>query len=342
MVREVCLPGMADGASLADVARLAGVATSTVSLALRGDGRVKPATRDRVLTAAAQLGYEPRPEISALAAKRFVRPPLRKLPSLGFLTPRRQRWTERQLPLFREAAARHGFDTVHFHREEGESVAALQQRVLAGGCLGLAICHLQPDDVPVHFARPTLPIVLVSLNRPDLPLPSIYGDPFQECLRAWQEALRRGWRRIGACLLIHPEVILDDLERLAATRLAQERWLARGERIPIFSYYRMHGRDGELLAWARRHRPEALISFNGSLPGLLAAAGMALPNIALNMGSGSPRQTGILNPVAEVMRAGAEHLIEAIRYRGRKPETGHRCVRIQAAWHEGETLPWKP
>jgi DNA-binding LacI/PurR family transcriptional regulator len=44
-------------ATLADVARAAGVSASTASLAVNGAGPVSPATRDRVLTAARELGY---------------------------------------------------------------------------------------------------------------------------------------------------------------------------------------------------------------------------------------------------------------------------------------------
>lgn len=44
-------------ATLADVARLAGVSPSTASLTFSGSGPVSPATRSRVLAAAAELGY---------------------------------------------------------------------------------------------------------------------------------------------------------------------------------------------------------------------------------------------------------------------------------------------
>ncbi len=45
--------------TIRDIARRAGVAVSTASLALNGDERVRPDTRSRVLAAAAQLDYHP-------------------------------------------------------------------------------------------------------------------------------------------------------------------------------------------------------------------------------------------------------------------------------------------
>ncbi|MBY5813655.1 LacI family DNA-binding transcriptional regulator, partial [Rhizobium leguminosarum] len=47
------------GALMADVARLAGVAISTVSRALANPGRVNEKTRAKINAAARQLGYTP-------------------------------------------------------------------------------------------------------------------------------------------------------------------------------------------------------------------------------------------------------------------------------------------
>lgn len=57
-------------AKIDDVARLAGVSTATVSRALRGLPIVRPETRDRVQSAAAQLGYVASPSASRLAGGR--------------------------------------------------------------------------------------------------------------------------------------------------------------------------------------------------------------------------------------------------------------------------------
>ena len=53
-----------------DVARAAGVATSTVSRSFSDPQRVTEGTRDRVLRAARELGYEPNPHARALTSRR--------------------------------------------------------------------------------------------------------------------------------------------------------------------------------------------------------------------------------------------------------------------------------
>ena len=53
-----------------DVARMAGVATSTVSRAFSNPQRVTETTREQVLRAARELGYEPNPHARALTSRR--------------------------------------------------------------------------------------------------------------------------------------------------------------------------------------------------------------------------------------------------------------------------------
>jgi DNA-binding LacI/PurR family transcriptional regulator len=47
--------------TIRDVARIAGVSATTVSHALNNKGRIEPATRERVLAAAREIGYTPNP-----------------------------------------------------------------------------------------------------------------------------------------------------------------------------------------------------------------------------------------------------------------------------------------
>ena len=88
-----------------DVARVAGVSTATVSRALRGLPNVSAATRARVRTVAAELGYVAAPSAASLASGRTR--------TIGLISPWINRWffanviegAERML-------RRHGFDVL--------------------------------------------------------------------------------------------------------------------------------------------------------------------------------------------------------------------------------------
>ena len=70
--------------SIEDVAKRAEVSTATVSRALRGLPKVSPATRERVLAVAAELGYVPSPSATGLATGRTR--------TVGVLMPFVDRW----------------------------------------------------------------------------------------------------------------------------------------------------------------------------------------------------------------------------------------------------------
>ena len=66
-------PGQARRTTIDDVARAAGVSRQTVSNVVRDRGRLGPATRDRVLAAIEQLGYEPHAAAASLRSGRTYR-----------------------------------------------------------------------------------------------------------------------------------------------------------------------------------------------------------------------------------------------------------------------------
>ena len=55
--------------TMADIARKVGLGRSTVSMALRNHPEIAAATKDRVLKAASELGYQPNPLISLLMSR---------------------------------------------------------------------------------------------------------------------------------------------------------------------------------------------------------------------------------------------------------------------------------
>lgn len=142
-------PSTADGllpgrATIEDVAAAAGVSVATVSRALRGLPNVAPATRSRVVAAAAQLAYRPDPHASRLAAGRTF--------TIGMAVPSLGQWYFGQVVAGAEAVlSRAGYDVlvmgVGSAEERKRRVVewALVQKRVDG--LILVDLRLDPDEV---------------------------------------------------------------------------------------------------------------------------------------------------------------------------------------------------
>ncbi|NNC13425.1 LacI family DNA-binding transcriptional regulator [Planctomonas sp. JC2975] len=100
-------------AGIEEVARLAGVSTATVSRALSGNGPVSPTTRERVRSAAAQLGYVVSSNASSLASGRTR--------NVGVVVPFLSRWFFSSVVEGAEAALlRKGYDLTLYNLSGGD------------------------------------------------------------------------------------------------------------------------------------------------------------------------------------------------------------------------------
>ncbi|MBN9605246.1 MAG: LacI family DNA-binding transcriptional regulator [Actinomycetales bacterium] len=101
-------------ASLADVARLAGVSKATASRALSGAGEVSPSTRERVVSAAAELGFVASSTAASLVTGRTR--------NVGVVSPFVSRWYFSEvIEGVEEALIREGYDLTLFRVQEDPS-----------------------------------------------------------------------------------------------------------------------------------------------------------------------------------------------------------------------------
>jgi DNA-binding LacI/PurR family transcriptional regulator len=147
-------------ASIEDVARLAGVSIATVSRALRGLPDVAAATRDRVLSAAAELDYVPSPFAARLASGRTA--------TVGVVVPFVNRWFFAEVIDTVESALRAaGFDLLLYNLgdESGRNrffeVMPMRKRVDA---VFIASLVLSDEELAALDALGT-PIGLLGLER---------------------------------------------------------------------------------------------------------------------------------------------------------------------------------
>ncbi len=144
-----------------DVARLAGVAQSTVSYVLTGKGRVSEETRQRVLRVAAELNYQPNAGAQALRS--------RKSKVLGLMFPVRntgdQAGRMRFLAGIVAACRAQGYDALVVTADEGAD--GLRRLADTALCDGLLVMELK-DEEPLTQATSDLrvPTVFVGVPKP--------------------------------------------------------------------------------------------------------------------------------------------------------------------------------
>jgi LacI family transcriptional regulator len=175
-------------ATIAEVARHAGVGVATVSRVLNGSPAVREQTRQRVLDVIAELGYAPNPAARALSTGRTL--------SVGVVAPffTRPSVMER-LRGISHALAGAGYRMVLFDVERpGQDSESF--RTLPGGLDGLLSISLCPPSTDLdRFAAAGMPVVLV--DYPHERLPAVHTDDVAGGRLATEHLLGLGHERIA-------------------------------------------------------------------------------------------------------------------------------------------------
>lgn len=177
--------------TISDVAREAGVSVATVSRALRGLDRVNPATRSRVVAAAARLNYVASPTATSLASGRTR--------VVGVIAPIVNRWFFSTLLSSVGASLReHGYQVLLFDLEEQHSLSRryLNQSMLWKRVDGLIGLDLPMTDTERDLVRELqLPLISIGAALPGFSSILIDDELASRTLTDYLIAL--GHRRIG-------------------------------------------------------------------------------------------------------------------------------------------------
>lgn len=196
-----------------DVARAAGVSISTVSRALAGK-TVAPATRERVVLAAAQLGYEPNRAAAGLRHGRTG--------ALGVVVPDLENPYFASVAKGVQARARqHGYGVVVVDVEEDAAREADDVRALLGRTDGVVLASPRSDDATLAaLLDGPRPGRCVLVNR-ELPgVPSVSADEEDGAAQALAHLRALGHRRVA--YLGGPPGSWSDRRRRAGLRRAAQ------------------------------------------------------------------------------------------------------------------------
>ncbi|MGS4946102.1 LacI family DNA-binding transcriptional regulator [Meridianimarinicoccus sp. RP-17] len=202
--------------TLADVARIAGVSTATVSRCLNDPARVVGPTRDRVMAAVEALGYAPNFSARALA--------VRSTSTLGVVIPTMDNAIfARGVQAFQEELGRNGKTLLIASSGYREDLEAAQIRTLvARGADALLLIGLhRGPEIHEFLRRRGVPTVAAWCYAPDAPLPCIGFDNVAAMAELARRVLHNGHRRIG--MISAPTAANDRARgRVAGVRLAMK------------------------------------------------------------------------------------------------------------------------
>ncbi|MBB5079863.1 LacI family DNA-binding transcriptional regulator [Nonomuraea endophytica] len=240
-----------------DVARLAGVSVATVSYVLnkRDDGRARPETRERVLAAAAELGY------SASFAARGLR---RGRTEQVYVVPRRP-GSPFAAALARDLAAvaeRHGYATAMF--VQGDWEGYLRRHVADGAAIDL--WHRRGFDQARLEPLVGMGLALLVFGNGIEPdgFDVVRSNELQACEEAMRYLVGAGHRRI-ACLRRWPGEGQDDYRAVRFEAYQNvlgelpEEWL-----MPYTDNSWERGHDAALALLDRPDRPTAVFALSDS------------------------------------------------------------------------------
>ncbi len=302
--------------TLRDLANACAVDTSTVSRALRDDGRVAPATRDKVKAEAARLGYHPN-----LAARNLVTGRTHAVWFLagGLEAPQNHQPATTAAKRVREGGSDLLVAVHHGDRAAHERLLLRLRQHLCDGALVIADRLDLDSDLLVHLHTDGFPLVFVDRHRADLAVPAVSSANAE----AAAELVRRA-AADGATTLVnlfHPGGNTVEDARLAGlTQAAGELGLpvlGPDADLPAAGWAAFASSEIDARHWARSralrlHRAGVFDAWHGDLPpGAIvhcaeqdfAAMGALAADLLLDLIAGRPVDPGLrLVPIAGIQR----------------------------------------
>ncbi len=300
-----------------EIARLAGVAASTVSRALRGHPSIPADTRQRIESIALSAGYKPDPLISALLERRYKRK-VREVDVIAYVTTQKEHlWRKsyfhsRAFQGAEEQAVKRGYRLEHFPLSAPGVTARQLSRILYHrGIRGVLIAPLGHPYQRInlaweHFACATIGY---SLIRPSLHRACPHY--FHNMLLALRSLRHMQCRRIASSLT-------DNMSKrngqmlLAAITLHWQ--LYSKVAFPLFNASAFAGREEARAAigqWLEKQRVDAVFGV-GALPDLLLSPTPLAPEGVILAAMGKPagqHSWPVLDEMPEMVGAAAVDII---------------------------------
>ncbi|MEO6996200.1 MAG: LacI family DNA-binding transcriptional regulator [Lacunisphaera sp.] len=338
-------------ATIKDVARVAGVHFTTVSMALRGHPAIAVATRTRIETVADTLGYQRNKVFSALSQQRRgyrLRPEIPTILYLGrgrteadFLIPH-----HRQLV----AGATREAKTLGYQlraQAVGPASGILPERLQAllsrTNAVGVVIGAWDPTlDVPaINWHE--FPVVKIDSRHVPAQVPFVSFDQMKCVVNSFHKVHALGYRRIGLALGEKDEDATDGLH-LSGWLVAQNEFPRLAKLPPLFFPPQATQASIQPLlgSWIKKHRLDAILCNWRSIAKMLRAlkdpATDRLGCVCLCCSPNEPELAGIVPNFNLVGQRAISLLGSLINTLRNEPSFAPLTCYVEGSWHDGPSL----
>jgi LacI family transcriptional regulator len=326
--------------TIKDVATAAGVSVSTVSLAFSAPDRVAPATRERILAMAERLGYRPNLSASILRSRSPGPNSVTRKISLAFIHAQ----NARSAPLYeadvRDRASELGYGLEPVALTTLASKVQLRRELYSRGVAGVVLGPiLDPREVE---GLDLSPFSVVRCGRYRVPVTAHLVRPavVQTVTTAWQELVRRNYRRIGAAFHRHIPEVPDDFTREMVVQACQTRYHRKADRIPIL--WTTSGRQLDAVEpWFNKYQPDVILHFASPASDWACQSGISIPDQLGLIGliaPWHPDECAVVENSREIARAAVDLCDQLVRHRQTAPPDVVREIVIPSLWREGSSL----
>ncbi len=333
--------------TMADIARKVGLGRSTVSMALRNHPEIAAATKDRVLKAASELGYQPDPLISLLMSRLHEETATRRDTVLAVINEPEVDWNWRNFPIFQtmwagmeSQAKRRGYLIEEFQvGPHGLTPERLNQILVARGIPGLILApkfgnRPSPFTQWENFAAVTTHL---SVTTPGLSRTGI--DHFHNFNRAWTALEARGYRRIG--FLNNPGLSIRCEHQYHAANLVKLEQLPAEQRVAPLTLPGEETTADNVRTWLRKERPDAVLLAGADYMLRVVREVAAVPEelgvAALELGGAPAGMSGIDERMHEIGEAAVDMLIGRLQRNERGSLSAPRTLHVEGVWRDGNT-----
>lgn len=338
--------------TMQDVARVAGVHQTTVSLALRNDPRLPAMTRQRLQAVAQKIGYTPDPMLSALNSYRAAKRKTKSSIVMAFLAnfrDRRELMASYPHRLLLEGARTQaealGYRVEVFYVGAGAIVGGerLEKILVARGITGIVIGAFADGWTEVSLDWSRFSVVLIESQQLGLSFHLISNHQANITRTAVRQLRAKGYRRIGLAVGEREEVYLSNAFTGGYyVEVAQFPNLAR---IPpyLLSGMMVELHPEALANWARVHAIDAIMSNWHDVPRMLKSSGRRTPQdmvvASLDLAPGDGPNAGMRQNHRIVGERAVEQLAILMRTNRRGPVEAPNHTLVEGVWIDGSDVP---